>query len=79
MSRLHILGDSRDRNVEIQIEGQNGTGDQDEENAEGSILEIGYLDFHWTKLDTPSNIGATRRWLETHVLPIGGLQVFKVV
>lgn len=80
MGCLHVLGRALDGNVEIEIETQNGPGDQHDEDAEGCVFEIRDLDLHGAELDSPANIVLPRwRWLESHVLPVGGLEVLKVI
>lgn len=79
MRSLHVLVDAQDGDVEVEVEAKNNAGDEDHEDGKGGVFKIGNLDFHGAELDAPSNrvVGGWR--LEAHVLPVGGLYVFKVV
>ncbi len=70
VSCFHIGGCERDGNIEIQVEREDGTGDEDDEDCKGGVLEISDLDFHWPEFDAPASIFVVGRWLEAHVLPI---------
>jgi len=76
---LHVLGCLGNRNVEVQVEAEDRSGDQNEEDRKGGVLIIGNLDLHGTKLDTPANVVAWWWRLETHVLPVGGLQILEMI
>lgn len=71
MSGLHVLGREGDGDVKIEIEAEDGAGDEDNEDREGSIFVIGDLDFHGAELDAPACIFVMRWWLEPHMLPVG--------
>jgi len=79
MRCLHILISLRNRDVEIQIEGQDSTCDEHYEDGKGCVLEVCDLDFHGSKLDTPADVVSSWGRLETDVLPVCGLQVLEVV
>lgn len=66
-------------NVEVESEAQDCAGKKHDENAKGSILKVGHLDFHATELDPPTNLPARRRWLEAHRLPVCTLNVLEVI
>jgi hypothetical protein len=74
---LAYLGDG---NVKVGVEAEDGTGNKDDKDGKGSVLKVGQLNLHATELDSPAN-GAGLRWwgLEAHGLPVGRLQVLKVV
>jgi len=77
--RLHVLVDLGYGDVEVEIERQDGARDEDNEDGERGVLEIRNLDLHGPELDAPPDIVVGRRRLEAHVLPVGGLDVLKVV
>ena len=80
VSCFHVLGCSLDGDVEVQVETENGTSNKDDENTESGIFEIGHLHFHRAELDSPTDVSLVWRWwLEAHVLPVGRLQILKVV
>jgi len=65
----------RYRNVEIQPIGQNRTSEQYNENRKGSILVVSHLNLHAPKLHPPADIPTGWGRLETHMLPVCGLDV----
>lgn len=79
MGGLHVLVDAGDGDVEVEAEAEDGAGDEDDEDGEGGVLEVGHLDLHGAELDAPPDVGARRRRLEPHVLPVGALDVLEVV
>ncbi len=76
---FHVLISLWDRDIEIQIKAQNGSCNEHNENGKSSVFKISDLNLHGSKLDTPADVAAGRRWLKSNVLPIGGLKVLKVV
>ena len=79
MRRLHVLVRFRDRDVEVKIEGKDGTRDQHDEDGESGVLEVRDLDFHGSELNAPANIASSWRRLEADVLPVCRLQVLEMV
>lgn len=73
--RTH-LGDGH---VKVQVETQDGPGQQDDEHRVRGVFEIGELDLHAPELDPPSDGRVDGRRLEPHRLPICRLDVLKVV
>lgn len=76
---LHVLVHERQRHVKVDRERQNHTRKQNNKHGKRSVLKVRHLDLHRTELDTPPNVPAQGWWLEPHRLPVGRLQVFKVV
>lgn len=70
---FHVLGDARDGDVEVQIEGEDGSRDEHHEYAECRVLEIGYLDLHGSELHPPSDVDVGWGRFKAHVLPVSGL------
>jgi len=79
VSCFHVLGRALDWKVEVEIETENGSCDQNDEDGECSILKVGNLNLHWSHFDTPANVTPRWGWFESHVLPICRLQVLEVV
>lgn len=80
MGCFHVLCGALNWNVEIEIETQNGSSDQHDEDAEGGVFKVRDLNFHGAELDSPANVVLSDwRWLESHMLPVGGLNVLKVI
>jgi len=79
MRPLHILFHFGNRNVKVQTKRENDASHKDDENCKSGIFKIGDLDFHGSEFDAPANVASWRRWFEAHVLPVCGLEVFKVV
>lgn len=79
VGRLHVLVDFDDGDVEVEVEGQDGAGDEHDEDGEGGVLKIRDLDLHGAEFDAPPDVVVGRRRLEAHVLPVGRLDVLKVV
>ena len=76
---FHVFCGTRYGYVKVEVEGKNGARKENDEDREGSVLKIGHGDFHAAELDAPA-YNRVRCWrFETHVLPISGLDVFKVV
>lgn len=76
---LHVLVDLDNGDVEVEVEGEDGACDEDDEDGEGGIFEIGDLDLHGPELDSPADAVVGWRRLEAHVLPVCALDVFEVV
>ena len=76
---FHVFGCERYGKVEIQVEAENGAGDEDDEDGKGGILKVGHLNLHGPKLDAPSSVLVGRGRFEAHVLPVGALKVLKVI
>lgn len=69
-----------DGDVKVGVEGEDGTGNKDNKDRKGSVLKVRQLDLHRPELDTPSNWASLGGWgLEPHRLPVGALQVLKVI
>lgn len=79
VGRLHVLVDALDGDVKVEVEGKDGAGDEDDEDGEGSVLKVGHLDLHGAELYPPADVVVGGRRLEAHVLPVGRLEVLKVV
>ena len=79
MRRLHILICLRDRDIEVQVERQDGARDEHDEDGESCIFEVCDLDFHGSELHAPADVVPSGRGLEADVLPVCRLQVLKVV
>ena len=79
MCSPHAFLDFTDRNIEIETEGEDYSSDEDDEDCEGGVFEIGDLDLHGTEFDAPADVGAWWGWFKTHVLPICRLEVFEMV
>ncbi len=79
MCGFHIFGRARDGDVEIEVVGEDGAGDEDDEDAEGGVFKVGDLDLHAAEFDAPAYVGVRWGRFESHVLPVGGLEVFKMV
>jgi hypothetical protein len=77
--RFHILAHFCNGDVEVEVEGKYGARDEDNENAERCVLKVSDLNLHRPELDTPTHVGVGGRWLKAHVLPIGRLQILKMV
>lgn len=76
---LHVHIHLRERHIQVEAEMQDGARQQYNKHAEGCVLKVGQLDLHRSELDAPADPVARRRRLEAHRLPVGRLQVFKVV
>ncbi|KAF4508257.1 hypothetical protein G6O67_004663 [Ophiocordyceps sinensis] len=76
---LHVLVDTLDGYVKVEVKGENGARDEHHEDGKGGIFKVGHLNLHGPELDAPANrvIGGGR--LEAHVLPVCRLYVLKVV
>lgn len=59
-----------DGDVEVEAEAEDGAREEDDEDGECGVLEVGHLDLHGSELDSPSNRGVHGRRLETDGLPI---------
>src|SRR6202012_2173734 len=79
MCSLHVLRGSRYGDVEVEIEAQNRPCDEHDEHGEGGVFEVRDLNLHTSKFHPPANICAGRRRLDSHVLPICGLDVLEMV
>lgn len=80
MCCFHVFRRPLDRDIEVQIETQDSTGNEDDEDAERGVFKIGHLDFHGPEFNAPADVVLLRRWgLEAHMLPVSGLEVLKVV
>ena len=76
---LHVLVDIRDGDQEVVLVAEQDSGQDDDEAADGGVLKVGQLELARPELDPPANLGVGRRRLEPHRLPVGRLDVFKVV
>jgi len=65
----------RYRNIEIEIEAQNGSRDQDDKHRKRSIFKIRQLNLHAPKLYPPTNRRVRRRRFESQGLPIRRLEI----
>ena len=79
VGRFHVLGGARYGDVEVEVEREDGAGEEDDEDGEGCVFEVGHGDLHAAELDTPADVGIGWGRLEAHVLPICGLDVLEVV
>ena len=79
MRRLYVFIRLWDRNIEVQIKGEDCTRNEHHEDGESCILEVCNLDFHGSELDAPADVVSRWRRLEADMLPICGLEVFEVV
>ena len=79
MCSFHAFLDFADGNIKVETEREDYSSDKDDEDREGGVFEIGELDLHRPEFDTPANIGARWGRFKTHVLPVCGLEVFKMV
>ncbi len=76
---LHILGCFGNGDVKVQVEAEDCARDEHDEDGESGVFKVGDLDFHWAKFNPPASVFVVWWRLEAHVLPVGGLQIFKVV
>ena len=74
-SSISMSTNLRYRQVEVQTKAKDCSTEQHDEKREGGILKVCELDFHATELDTPSDWTTRWRWLESHCLPVGRLNV----
>jgi len=79
MRCFHVFGHANYWDVEVQVKGEDGAGDEDDEYGEGRIFEVSDLDLHGPEFDAPTDVVIGRGWLEAHVLPICGLEIFEMV
>ena len=66
-----------DGDVEIEFEGEDGSCQEHHKHHKSSVLKIGQLYLHRTKLHPPTNTGVGGRRLETHALPVSGLDILQ--
>mmetsp|Transcript_16086 Transcript_16086/g.24481 ORF Transcript_16086/g.24481 Transcript_16086/m.24481 type:complete len:451 (+) Transcript_16086:693-2045(+) len=83
VSSLHVCINSAQRDIQIQVKGQDDTSDKDSENSKSCILKVGQLHLHTSKLRSPSDmrviwVVSWRRRLPAHRIPVCALNVFKV-
>ncbi|TYZ59724.1 hypothetical protein PybrP1_006636 [[Pythium] brassicae (nom. inval.)] len=86
---LHVLVHARERDVEVQVECEDHAREQRDKDRERRVLKVRELDLHGPELGAPANVrrrGAVRargrgrrRRLPAHSLPVGRLDVLKVV
>jgi len=76
MGTFQYLGHGR---VKIKVKGEDGACEHDDERDKGRVLKVGQLNFHRAELDAPTDGAVWWRRLEPHRLPVGRLDVFKVV
>ena len=67
---FHVLGGEGDGDVEVQIEGEDSAGDEDNEDCESGVFEVCDLDFHWAELDAPASVFVGWRRFKPNVLPV---------
>lgn len=65
----------RDRDIKIEVECEDSSGQEYNENCKCGILKVGQLYFHAAELHSPTNGGAWWWWFETESLPIRRLEV----
>ena len=68
------LGDGYD---EVELEGEDGSGEEDDKHDVCSVFEIGQLTVHRPELHPPANVRVGGRGLEPHRLPVRRLNVLK--
>lgn len=69
-----------DGNIKVGVEAEDGTGNENDKDGKGRVLKVSHLNLHAAELDSPANRASLRWWrLEAHGLPVGRLQVLKVV
>ena len=66
-----------DWDVEIELEGENCSRQENYEHHEGGVFKVCELQVQGAELNAPSNVGVCGRRLESHGLPVGGLDVLK--
>ena len=71
--------DLGDWHVEVEVETDNRPCEQYDEDGERRVLKVCPLHFHTPKLDSPPDRRIDGRGLEPDRLPVGRLDVFKVV
>ncbi len=76
---FHVFCRAGYRDVEVEVIRKDGTGGEDDEDAECRVFEIRDLDLHAAEFDTPTYVGVWWRGFESHVLPVCGLEVFEVI
>lgn len=65
---------------QVQIEGKYDARQEHSKDRVRCILKVGQRDLHWSELGAPSNAFLLGRWcLESDGVPIGGLDVLKVI
>mmetsp|Transcript_14707 Transcript_14707/g.25440 ORF Transcript_14707/g.25440 Transcript_14707/m.25440 type:complete len:302 (+) Transcript_14707:907-1812(+) len=67
------------RHVQIEVVRKNDARNQHYKDGQRGILKVSELDIHGAELDAPSDIRIQRRRFEPHTVPVGALNVFKVV
>lgn len=68
-----------DWDVEVDSKREDCSGEQDDEYGKRSILKVGDLDLHTAELDPPPDALAGWWWLETHMLPVCGLNILELI
>lgn len=77
LSSLHVLVDLGNRHIKVEVQAQDRSREENHENREGSVLEIGHLYLHRSEFYSPTNRGTDRRRFEPHGLPIRRLYILE--
>ena len=79
MRSLHVFVAHGDWNHKVDVKMIQYVDNEAKQHNQTCVLKVGQLDIHGAELNTPTDVGGGRRWrLETHRVPIGRLQVFKM-
>ena len=79
LSPLHVLVDLGNRQVEVEVQAQDRSREENDEHREGCVLEIGHLYFHRPELYSPTDRGANWGRFEPDGLPIRRLYILGAV
>jgi hypothetical protein len=76
----HVLVHEGQRHVEVEVEKEDDTREENGEDGEGRILKVCELHLHRAQLHAPPYVGSHEGGgLPPHALPIGALQILKVL
>mmetsp|Transcript_7375 Transcript_7375/g.20088 ORF Transcript_7375/g.20088 Transcript_7375/m.20088 type:complete len:427 (+) Transcript_7375:759-2039(+) len=77
---VHVFVHLGDGHEEVEVEGEDGARDEEDEHGEGGIFKVRHLDLHGAELRAPANVGHHGwRGLPAHRVPVGALEALKVV
>lgn len=60
------MANLRDWDEHVELEGEDGAGQQHNEHPKGSVLKVRQLHLTWPELHTPANVAVDGRHLEPH-------------